>query len=84
MNLISTVLTISLEIYILKQWHAIEAKNKDISIIQSLALGAGHDTPGKVLFQYLDGIPKFVSILKKKDFDNILNNWQDKSRAVSS
>ena len=40
-----------------------------------LSLGAGQDTPGKVLFQYLDGVPKFVSILKKKkDFNNILNN----------
>ena len=38
------------------------------------ALGAGQNTPGKVLCQYLDGIPKYVSILKKKDFDNILNN----------
>ena len=39
------------------------------------SLGAGQHTPGKVLFQYLDGIPKYVSILKKKkDFDNILNN----------
>jgi hypothetical protein len=37
-------------------------------------LGAGQDTPDKVLCQYLDGIRKFVSILKKKDFDNILNN----------
>ena len=39
-----------------------------------LALGAGQDTPGKVLIQYLDGIPKFVGILQKKDFDNLLNN----------
>ena len=39
-----------------------------------LTLGAGQNTPGKVLCQYLDGIPKYVSILKKKDFDNIFNN----------
>ena len=49
-----------------------------------VTLGAGQDTLGKVLFQYLDGIPKYISILNKKDFDNILNNGQDKSRAVSS
>ena len=42
--------------------------------LSTVSLGAGHDTPGKVLFQYLDGVPKFVSILKKKDFNNILNN----------
>ena len=39
-----------------------------------LTLDAGQDTPGKALCQYLDGIPKYVSILKKKDFDNIFNN----------
>ena len=41
---------------------------------ERLSLGAGQNTPGKVLCQYLDGILKYVSILKKKDFDNILNN----------
>ena len=42
---------------------------------KAMSLGAGQDTPVKVLCQYLDGIPKYVSILKKKkDFDNILNN----------
>ena len=39
-----------------------------------LTLGAGQNTPGKVLCQYLDSIPKYISILKKNDFDNILNN----------
>ena len=41
---------------------------------RGMSLGAGHETPGKVLYQYLDSIPKYVSILKKKYFDNILNN----------
>ena len=37
-----------------------------------LSLGAGEDTPGKVLIlcQYHDSIPKFISILKRKYFDN--------------
>ena len=46
----------------------------DPDVLATTTLGAGQNTPGKVLCQYLDSIPKYVSILKKKDFDNILNN----------
>ena len=48
--------------------------NSFLFLLRSVTLGAGHDTPGKVLCQYLDSISKYLSIPKKKNFDKILDN----------
>ena len=47
-----------------------------------LALGAGQDTPEKVLCQYLGSMTNYVKILSQKYFDSSLNVCQDITGSV--